>query len=163
MERISESDIPQGLYQAMFQGQGYVEKSGLDKKLVHLIYFRVSLINSCAYCIDMHYKEAIHDGENPIRLISLQAWRETPYYSEKEKAVLEFAEHLTKLPADENSDNIHDELNKHFSKQEIANLTYAVIQINSWNRLVRSCGPIPGTYKLKESNGEVKEAANVLN
>src|SRR5687768_4638321 len=128
MERISQKDIPAGLYQTLLQGQQYVEQSGIDKKLLYLIKFRVSLINNCAYCIDMHFKEATHIGETPIRLISLQAWRETSYYSDKERAVLEFAEILTKMPPDENSDHIHDKLNEFFSKEEIAVLTLAVIQ-----------------------------------
>lgn len=149
MERISQEDIPAGLYQSLLQVQNYINNSGIDETLLTLIKFRASLINNCAYCIDMHYKEGIHHGETPLRLISLQAWRETPYYTEKEQAVLEFTEVLTKMPADENSDHIHDKLNKYFSKQEIANLTLAVIQINSWNRLVRSFGTIPGKYKVQ--------------
>jgi alkylhydroperoxidase family enzyme len=97
----------------------------------------------------MHFKEGVHEGETPLRLISPAAWRETPYYSEKEQAVLEFAETLTRLPADEHSDHIHDKLSSHFSKQEIVYLTQAVVQINSWNRVVRSFGPLPGNYKVQ--------------
>jgi AhpD family alkylhydroperoxidase len=151
MERISNKDLPEGLYDALRHTQNYVDNCGLDRKLLELLRFRISQINSCAYCLDMHYKEALEAGENPLRLISLSAWRETPYYTPKEEAVLAFAETLTKLPADERSDNIHDELNKFFSKQEIANLTMAVIAINSWNRLTRSFGPVPGKYKIKEA------------
>ena len=151
MERISYKDAPAGLYEALRNAQNYVDNCGLDRKLLELLRFRVSQINSCAYCLDMHYKEALEAGENPLRLISLSAWRETPYYTPKEEAVLAFAETLTKLPSDERSDNIHDELNKYFSKQEIANLTMAVIAINSWNRLTRSFGPVPGKYKIKEA------------
>jgi len=151
MERISYKDAPAGLYEALRHAQNYVDNCGLDRKLLELLRFRISQINSCAYCLDMHYKEALEAGENPLRLISLSAWRETPYYTPKEEAVLAFAETLTKLPSDERSDNIHDELNKYFSKQEIANLTMAIIAINSWNRLTRSFGPVPGKYKIKEA------------
>jgi AhpD family alkylhydroperoxidase len=158
MERISRKEAPAGLSQVMLQAQNYVDHSGIDHTLLHLIKFRVSLINNCAYCIDMHFKDATHLGETPLRLISLQAWRETPYYTDKERAVLVFAEILTKMPADENSDHIHDELNKYFSKQEIANLTMAVIQINSWNRLVRSFGTVPGNYQVKENVKELQHA-----
>lgn len=150
MERILQKDLPAGMYQVLMQAQEYVNNSGIDHTLQALIKFRVSLINNCAYCIDMHYKEATHAGETPLRLISLQAWRETPYYTDKERAVLEFAEELTKMPPDKSSDHIHDELNKYFSKQEIAILTLAVIQINSWNRLVRSFGSTPGNYKVQK-------------
>jgi AhpD family alkylhydroperoxidase len=149
MERITIKDLPQGMYHAISQMQEYDRNSGIDPKLHELIKVKASFINNCAYCIDMHYKDAILLGETPQRLISLQAWREAPYYTEKEQAVLEFTEHLTKMPPDENSDHIHDKLNKFFNKQEIANLTFAVIQINSWNRWVRSFGPVPGSYKPK--------------
>jgi AhpD family alkylhydroperoxidase len=151
MERISQKDFPQGMYQAVMNVQEYVDKCGLDHKLLHLMRFRVSQINSCAFCLDMHYKEAIHDGEDPLRLISVSAWRETPYYTPKEQAVLAFAEKLTKLPADEESDHIHDELSKYFSKQEIAHLTLAVVQINSWNRITRSFGTVPGKYRVPQA------------
>ena len=147
MERISFKEAP-GVYNALKQGQNYVDSCGLDLTLLELIRLRVSQINSCAYCLDMHYKEAIHAGESPLRLISVSAWRETNYYSPKEQAALAFAETLTHMPAEENSDSIHDELNKYFTKEEIANLTMAIVQINSWNRLVRSFGPVPGLYKV---------------
>ena len=147
MERISFNEAPAGAYHAMKQLQDYVDNSGLDHQLLELLRFRVSQINSCAYCLDMHFKEAVEAGETPLRLFSLSAWRETPYYTPKEQAVLAFAETLTKLPADEGSDDIHHELNKYFSKQEIANLTLAVVVINGWNRLTRSFGSVPGKYK----------------
>jgi AhpD family alkylhydroperoxidase len=150
MERISYKELPEGFQKALSQGQQFVNNSGLDHKLLGLIQYRVSLINSCAYCIDMHFKESISAGETPLRLISLSCWRETPYYSEKEQAVLEFAETLTKMPADEFSDHLHDELSKYFTKEEIAFLTFAVIQINSWNRAMRSLGIVPGNYKLQQ-------------
>ena len=103
----------------------------------------------------MDFKEGIADGETPLRLISVSAWRETPYYSPLEQAVLAFAETLTRLPEEQHSDHIHDELNKYFDKQEIAKLTLAIVQINSWNRIVRSFGTTPGNYEPKH-----KVAAN---
>src|SRR5690349_16028022 len=115
MERITFKDAG-GVYNALRKGQDYVDACGLDKELVKLIQFRVSQINSCAYCLDMHYKEAMHDGIDPIKLISVSAWRETPYYSPNEQAVLAFAEYLTHMPAEQHSDSIHDELSKYFSK-----------------------------------------------
>lgn len=150
MERISFSDLPAGLYQVLLNVEGYIAQSGLDPRLLYLLKFRVSQINSCAYCIDMHYKELMHVGETPLRAISVSAWRETPYYTPKEQAVLAFAEELTHLPAEKHSDHIHDELNKYFSKEEIAHLTLAIAQINTWNRIVRSFGTVPGNYVVKE-------------
>jgi AhpD family alkylhydroperoxidase len=157
MERITFKDAA-GVYAALRAGQDYVDNCGLEKELVKLIQFRVSQINSCAYCLDMHYKEAMHAGMDPIKLISVSAWRETPYYSAKEEAVLAFAEYLTHMPAEHHSDSIHDELSKYFTKAEIANLTMAVIQINSWNRKVRSFGSIPGRYKVNDQKVPVAEA-----
>jgi AhpD family alkylhydroperoxidase len=148
MERISNKELPEGLYKALLAGQQYVNNSGLDHSLIKLIQMRVSQINSCAYCIDMHFKEGIQAGETPLRLISVSAWRETTYYTPKEQAVLEFAERLTRMREEEHSDNIHDNLSEYFSKQEIANITMAVIQINSWNRLTRSFGTVAGNHKV---------------
>ncbi|MEP6684248.1 MAG: carboxymuconolactone decarboxylase family protein [Parafilimonas sp.] len=150
MERISFTDAPAGMVQVVSNVEQYLNKSGLDKKLVCLLKFRASQINSCAYCLDMHSKEAIHAGETEKRLYSLSAWRETSYYSPKEKAALAFTEILTRLPEEEESDHIHDELSKYFSKQEIAYLTLIIAQINLWNRIVRSFGPVPGNYKVQE-------------
>ncbi|MBO9562309.1 MAG: carboxymuconolactone decarboxylase family protein [Niastella sp.] len=150
MERISFSNLPAGWYQSLANVEAYIAKSGLDPTLVYLLKFRVSQINSCAYCIDMHFKELMHVGETPLRAISVSAWRETPYYTPKEQAALAFAEELTHLRPEEHSDHIHDELNKYFSKDEIANLTLVIAQINTWNRVVRSFGPVPGNYVIRE-------------
>ena len=150
MERISHKDLPEGLIQSMMQVQNYIDNSELDPVLRKLVQFRVSQINSCAYCLDMHYKEALEIGEKPLRLFSLDAWRETPYYSEREQAALAFAELLTHMPAEKDSNKIHDELSRHFSKKEIALLTLSIAQINSWNRLTRSFGTVPGNYQVRK-------------
>lgn len=147
MERISYNELPKGAYATLKNLQDFVDNSGLDHSLIHLIKLRASYINSCAYCIDMHYKDAIHAGEDPRRLYSLPAWREAPYYSRQEQAVLAFTEKLTYLPANENADDIHNELKEFYSKEEIGKITMAVISINVWNRFVRSNGPVPGLYK----------------
>jgi AhpD family alkylhydroperoxidase len=149
MERITHKDLPEGFMHSLLQVQNYVDNSGLDPKLQHLVRFRVSQINNCAYCLDMHFKESMEDGETPLRLISLEAWRETPYYSPKEQAALAFAELLTHMPAEKSSDTIHDELSKHFSKKEIALLTLTITQINTWNRITRSFGTTPGNYQVR--------------
>lgn len=149
MERISYKDMPNGFYDALFTVQKYVDNSGLDYGLLELIRMRVSQINSCAYCLDMHLKEGVHAGDSALRLLSVSAWRETNYYSPKEQAALEFAERLTHMRPEEHSHDIHDELSKHFTKQEIAHLTLAIIQINSWNRMVRSFGTVAGNHKVK--------------
>ncbi len=147
-ERISYLEYPAGLLDGMYVTQAYLDSSGIDPGLLELLYMRVSQINSCAYCIDMHYKKGIHYGEEPLKLISVSAWREAPYYTEKEQAVLEFAEKLTHMPPEEHNDSLHHRLLSHFSKQEIAILSLAIAQINSWNRLMRSFGAIPGNFTL---------------
>lgn len=150
MERISYNELPHGALTGLLKGQEYVDNSSLDISLLELVRMRVSYINNCAYCLDMHFKEGIHAGETALRLISVAAWRETSYYSPKEQAALSFAETLTYMRPDESSETIHDELSKHFSKEEIVLLTLAIIQINSWNRLVRSFGTVAGNYQVKK-------------
>ncbi len=157
MERISFNDAPQGMLQIMLNVEQYIGKSGMDNRLLELVRFRVAQMNSCAYCLDMHYKEAIHAGETEKRLYSLPAWRETTYFSPRERAVLAFTETLTKIPTENATDHIHDELSKYFSKQEIAYITLTIAQINSWTRIVRSFGPTPGIYKVREQINGVQQ------
>jgi AhpD family alkylhydroperoxidase len=146
-ERISFADAPKGMVDGMMKLSGYLSKS-LDHKLLALLDMRVSQINGCAYCLDMHYKDAIHLGETEQRLYSLPAWRETPYYTDKERAVLAFAEAVTLLPNSEVSDEVFNELAKFYSKAEIADLTLAVGMINTWNRVNKTFRTIPGNYKV---------------
>ena len=150
MERISYESISEEVLRGMMKNEEYLRNCGLNVKELDLMRFRVSQINNCAYCLDMHSKEAIHAGETPLRLYSVSAWREAPYYSEREKAILEFAEALTCLPERGVDDNIYSNMQKHFSNEEIANLTLAVVQINSWNRIVSCFRPTPGKYRVKQ-------------
>jgi len=149
MLRINQNEIPEGLFKAMRQVQDYIRNSGIDPSLIELLEVRVSQINGCAYCLDMHTKEAVHRGETLQRLMSLSVWRETSYYTPLERAVLEFAERLTNIQEEKESDDLHNDLKKYFSNTEIANLSLAIVQINSWNRLVKSFGTIAGTYDVK--------------
>lgn len=149
--RITLKDIPAGLIEAMRHVQTYIDTAGLDKRLLELMRTRVSQINGCAYCLDMHHKEALHAGETVLRLISVSAWREAPYYSPKEQAVLAFAEYMTRMPEEERMDDHHAELLPHFTRQEIALLSLAIAQINSWNRVIRSFGSVAGNYKVPQT------------
>jgi len=146
-QRISFAETPKGMIDGLLKIGGYLSKS-LDHKLLALLDMRVSQINGCAYCLDMHWKDAIHLGETEQRLYSLPAWRETPYYSDKERAVLAFAEAVTLLPNSDVSDEVFNELAKFYSTAEIADLTLAVSMINTWNRVNKTFRTIPGDYKV---------------
>ena len=122
-----------------------VQESGFDRKLLHLVKLRASQINGCAYCVDMHVKEARHDGETEQRIHLISAWRESPLYSERERAALEWTEALTLLPQSRADDEFYDPLKEHFSDVEIVQLTVLIGMINVWNRLAvgfRSQHPI---------------------
>jgi AhpD family alkylhydroperoxidase len=145
-QRISFQEAPRGYMQALLGLGAYLGKSGIDVKLLDLIAYRVSQINSCAFCLDMHHKEAIHHGETEQRLHSLPAWRECPYYSESERAALELADSLTvKSDVD---DATYAALEKYYTKTQIADLALAVAATNTWNRLNKAFRTTPGTYQV---------------
>lgn len=151
--RITYQDVPKGWYELMYNIETYVKNSGLPHKLLHLIKVRASQINHCGYCIDMHYKDALKEGETVQRLYLLSAWREAPVYSDAEKAVLNLTEVLTPI-SDSQPEVIaeaYERVAQYFSKAEVANIIMMINQINSWNRVAITFGSIPGTYK-----GEVK-------
>lgn len=146
-QRISFQDTTKGLLDGLVKTEFFIKKSGIDPKLLELMKYRVSQINGCAYCLDMHHKEAIALCETELRLHSLLVWRECPYYTAEERAVLAYAEALTNINKEEISEAIFNELSSHFTKAAIADLTVAITQINSWNRINKAFGTIPGNYK----------------
>ncbi|KOF03960.1 carboxymuconolactone decarboxylase [Roseivirga seohaensis subsp. aquiponti] len=150
MQRFSHSELPNGLYAAAMGVETYLSNCGLDHGLLELMRFRISQINHCVYCLDMHYKEAIAAGETELKLYSISAWREAPYYSNKERAVLSYAEKLTLLSQNEVSDEDIENLGKFFSRKEIANLTLAIAQINTWNRLMDAFRFEPGKHRVNQ-------------
>lgn len=129
--------FPEG-YEAMTNLQKVVDDSGLDPKLLMLVVTRASQINGCAYCLDMHTKDAVAIGENPQRLYVLEAWREAPFYSDKEKAALDWCESLTLISQTGVPDETYEKVEKLFSHEEIMVLTFAIVAINGWNRLAVS-------------------------
>ena len=147
-ERITLQTAPKGFADGLLKSEMYLKKSPLDHKLLELVKYRVSQINGCAYCLDMHHKEAIAMGETEQRLHSVAVWRECPYYSEKERAALAFAEALTHIAQRDIDDALYASLTKVFSTEEIADLTLGIAQINSWNRLNRAFQTIPGNYQV---------------
>jgi AhpD family alkylhydroperoxidase len=145
--RIDIMSVSQGVLNAMFGLGKYLSQSGLDKNLLELINLRVSQINGCAYCIDMHWKDLRAAGESEQRLYGLDAWRESPYYTETERAALEWAEAVTLIADTHVPDEVFEEARRHFSEKELADLTLHVVAINGWNRLNIAFRNTPGTYQ----------------
>ncbi len=146
-QRLSYSKIaPQGV-DLLRQLDSYTKASGLEPDLLELVKLRASQINSCAYCIDMHTKDARSRGESEQRLYGVTAWREAPFYSERERAALAWTESLTNISQDQVPDEVYEQARKHFSEKELVDLTLAVIAINGWNRLAISFRTPPGSYQ----------------
>jgi AhpD family alkylhydroperoxidase len=142
---------PPGAAQAMYGLENYVRNCGLEHSLLELMKVRASQLNGCAYCIDMHSKDARAAGETEQRLYLLDAWRESPFYSERERAALEWTEALTLISTNHVPDELYERVSKHFTEAEMVNLSMAVIAINGWNRLSISFRAVPGTYEPKAS------------
>ena len=146
-ERINYSKVAPGAYRAMSGLEKAVRESGLEPSLLDLIRQRASQINGCAYCLDMHWKDARARGESEQRLYSLDAWRETSYYTERERAALAWTEAVTQIAGNHVPDELYEQVRLHFSEEELVNLTLAVVAINGWNRLAISFRTEPGTYQ----------------
>lgn len=146
-ERIAFNQLPKAMVEALMAGENYVNQTGVAPELLKLMRVLASQINRCAYCIDMHYKDGIALGIEPIKLYSLPVWRETDYYTDQEKAALAFTETVTRIDQAEGFDRHFDELKQHFEPDAVAHLIMAVIQINAWNRLAKATGLTPGSYQ----------------
>jgi AhpD family alkylhydroperoxidase len=133
--RFSYQDHPEAL-KPLFAMKLHIDRSGLEKSLTHLIMLRASQLNGCAYCIDMHSKEARADGETEQRLYLLQAWREAPFYNARERAALAWCEAVTRLdPVHGVPDDVYEQVRSEFNARELMDLNILVIMINSWNRI----------------------------
>jgi AhpD family alkylhydroperoxidase len=146
-QRLSSIEVAQGAMKAMFGLEAYLAKCGLEAPLLHLLKLRVSQINGCAYCIDMHWKDLTAGGETEQRLYMLDAWRESPFYSDRERAALAWAEAVTLVTEGHVPDEVFEDARKQFSEAELANLTLAVVAINGWNRLNIAFRTVPGSYQ----------------
>ena len=136
-----------GGFKAMMGLESYLHESGLEAPLLHMVKLRASQINGCAYCIDMHWKDARAAGENEQRLYGLDAWREAGYYTDRERAALAWTEALTKVTEGHVPDAVFDATRAHFSDKELADLTWAVAAINAWNRVAISFRSEAGSYR----------------
>ena len=132
---------------ALYAIEEYLAHSSIEVQLLHLLKFRASQINGCAFCLDMHSKDARALGETEQRLYELNAWRETPFYSDRERAALEWTEALTLISETHAPDDCYERLRAQFSEKEIVDLTYAIAMINLWNRLAIALRAEPGHYQ----------------
>ena len=144
--RINFYKVSTGGYQAMLHLENYA-RGAVDHTLLHLVKLRASQINKCAFCIDMHWKDARADGESEQRLYGLDAWEESPYYTDKERAALAWTEAVTLVSETNVPDSVYGHVREHFSEEELVNLTWAIAAINSWNRMCVSLRSVPGTYQ----------------
>jgi AhpD family alkylhydroperoxidase len=145
--RVDYLKSGRGVFEVMRGLEKYLEQSGLDRKPMTLLKLRASQINGCAYCIDMHWKDLRAAGENEQRLYGLDAWRESPYYTEQERAALAWTEAVTNIQDGHAPDEVFEETRRHFSEKELADLTPAIASINAWNRLAISARIVPGKYQ----------------
>jgi AhpD family alkylhydroperoxidase len=151
--RIDFRRHAQGAQKAMLALEQYIGACGLDHKLIHLMKMRASQINGCAYCLDMHSKDARAIGETEQRLYALDAWSETPFYTDKERAALAWTEALTLVSETHVPDFVYEEVRKYFNEKEIVDLTVVATTINAWNRLCISLRAVPGHYRPAASIG----------
>ena len=157
MQRFEYAKVAPGVYHAMRGLENYLHESGLEESLLHLIKLRASQINGCAYCIDMHWKDLKSIGETDQRLYELNAWEESPFYSDRERAALAWTEAVTRVAESRVPNELYEEVRQHFSEKELADLTLAIAAINAWNRLAISARIIPGTYEVPKM--KVKQTA----
>lgn len=148
--RIDYGKVAPEVVRAMLELEHCVSNSGLEQSLLELVKTRASQINGCAYCLDMHTKDARAAGETEQRLYLLPAWRETPFYTERERAALAWTEAVTNLSDGHVPNDVYEWARSQFSEKELVQLTLAVIAINGWNRLAISLRAVPGTYRPKK-------------
>ncbi len=157
--RMNYSKAPQDVTKAMMDLQAHVTNSGLEPKLLNLVYLLVSRINGCAYCIDMHSKDLRASGETDLRIDLVSVWAESPGYSDRERAAFAWAESVTKVSETHVPDDVFALARQHFSEEELAKLTLAVITINAWNRFAISFRIEPGHYKPGQHDVPKTQAA----
>ena len=159
LPRINFAKTAPGALEAMRALERYInQSSGLEPALRELVKTRASQLNGCAYCIDMHTKEARAAGESEQRLYALDAWRETPFYTDRERAALEWTEAITLISEDHAPDELFVRVRQFFSEEELVNLTLAIVSINGWNRLMIAFRAVPGTWQPKPAQSDAKGA-----
>ena len=145
--RLNLTDVAPDGYRALLGLETYVRRSSLEKSLYELVKIRASQLNGCAYCIDMHTKDARAAGETEQRLYCLSAWRECPFYTDRERAALEWTESVTRVADTNVPDDVFERTRAQFSEKELADLNFAVVAINAWNRIAIPFRTVPGAYQ----------------
>lgn len=147
-QRMNAFEHGANAMKAMYGLGSYLAKSPVEKALLNLIYFRVSQINGCAYCLDMHSKDLRAKGETEQRLYMLEGWRETPFYTDRERAALAWAEAVTTLANKDVPDAVYEQARQQFSEAELVDLTLAIIAINGYNRINVAFRVVGGSYMV---------------
>jgi len=145
--RIDSRRVNPKVRQHLLALEAYLHGSSLGHKLLHLVKMRASQINGCAQCLDMHSQDARAEGETEQRLYTLDAWRETPFFDDRERAALEWTEAVTLVADTHVPDEVYERVRQHFTEAELMDLTLAIAQINTWNRLNVAFRTLPGNYK----------------
>ena len=157
--RIDYMTAGRGAMEAMLGLEKYIRQSGLEESLLDLVKLRASQINGCAYCIDMHWKDLRARGENEQRLYGLDAWEESPYYTDRERAALTWTEAVTNVRETHVPDETFQKVRPFFKDKELADLTLAIGSINVWNRLNIAVRTVPGSYQpVKAAQPRTKTA-----
>ncbi|MGD0466887.1 MAG: carboxymuconolactone decarboxylase family protein [Terriglobales bacterium] len=150
--RIEYAKVAPGAMNAMLGLETYVRHCELERSLIELVKLRASQLNGCAYCVDMHTKDARAQGETEQRLYAVVVWEETPFFTERERAALAWTEAVTLVGQGHVSDDVYRQARRNFSDKELVDLTLAIIAINGWNRLAISFRTVPGTYRPATQN-----------
>ncbi len=145
--RLNALKLAPELYPKFLAIEKYLGSCGLERPLLELVRMRASQINGCAYCLDMHSKDARAAGETEQRLYLLNAWRESPFYSDRERAALEWTEAVTLVSETHVPYEVYERVKRHFTDVELVNLTAAIAMINSWNRMSIAFRAVPGSYQ----------------
>lgn len=157
--RIEYAKMAPNAMSAMLGLEHYVRQSGLDASLLELVKLRASQVNGCAYCIDMHTKDARARGESEQRLYAVVVWRETPFFTDRERAALAWTEAVTQVSWQHVPEDVYLLARQHFNEKELVDLTMAIIAINGWNRLAISFRTVPGTYQPATESRKVAAAS----
>ncbi|WP_316839344.1 carboxymuconolactone decarboxylase family protein [Pedobacter gandavensis] len=155
-QRINAFEKGQNAMKAMYGIGAYLSKSSIEQELLHLIYFRVSQVNGCAYCLDMHSKDLLAIGETAQRLFLLDAWREAPFFTERERAAIAWAEAVTEIRDGNVADGVYENARAQFSEEELIDLTLAITTINSYNRINIAFRTKAGSYTVGQHKVQVK-------